>query len=63
MSRFLDEWDAAIKGALIQGKPGRIFVFEPDPNGPGQVARLVGRTMHPAFMATPMPKHDPERDQ
>ena len=63
MSAFLREWDAAIRGALIQGKPGRIFVFEPNPDGPGQVARLVGRTMHPAFMAAPMPKHDAERDQ
>jgi hypothetical protein len=63
MSAFLREWDAAIRGALIQGKPGRIFVFEPNPDGPGQVGRLVGRTMHPAFMQPKPRKYDPERDQ
>ena len=53
---FLDAWTKALREAVRDGEPGRVWKVE---NG---VARCVGRTRHPAFMGVVPPKVDPERD-
>ena len=61
---FSQEWDLAIRSALIHGKPGHVWNLDrSDPVRGWPIPRLVARTMHPAFMALPVAKHDPERDQ
>lgn len=53
---FLAAWTKALREAVRDGEPGRVWKIE---NG---VARCVGRTRHPAFMGLPPQKHDPRRD-
>lgn len=69
---FLDDWDFALKTARECGQ--MVYVKEYRTAGrafyPEAAAAIVeedvrqwsARTMHPSFMAPPMPKHDPRRD-
>jgi len=59
MSNFLKKWDAAIAEAQQTGQPVTIYKQNHMLDKPFPVAR----TMHPAFMGTKPPKHDPERDK
>lgn len=56
--QFLQEWDRALAEAKRTGRPGEIHRQDHMLDKP----RLVGRTMHPSFMADRPPKHDPDRD-
>jgi len=63
-SRFLEQWDEAIEGALLHNTTGKVSVLDEDPEGGRYpIARLAGRTMHAAFMQPKPRKYDPERDQ
>ena len=75
MSDFLEDWDFALRSAREHGEVVwlRQFATERDEGVvlyPQTAKGLYdtegwawsGRTMHPAFMAVPVPKHDPERD-
>jgi hypothetical protein len=64
MTEFLQEFDDAIRAAQIHKTTGKVWKLEECPEG-GQypVAKIVARTMHSAFMAAPVPKFDPKRDQ
>jgi hypothetical protein len=77
MSDFLEDWDLALRSARAHGEVVwlRQFTVRVDEGvvlypqttkefyDDGEVPfKWSGRTMHPSFMATPMPKHDPDRD-
>ena len=62
MSSFLQEFDEAIDAARQTGQPEWVWRSWFDEDGAYNL-RPVARTMHPAFMGKPVPKHDPERDQ
>ena len=67
---FLEDWDQMIADARTSGTAA--FELYGKRDGIGQFIRVPGsnwiamkvtaRTMHPAFMAQPMPKYDPQRD-
>lgn len=71
MSDFLMEWDVACGLARELGVPvmiQKLTAFEDDKGRIVDpvlipVGSPIARTMHPSFIATPTPKHDPERDQ
>jgi hypothetical protein len=58
MSEFMNQWKAALDHAQMTGQPVTIY----KQNHMLDVPRPVARTMHPAFMGTKPPKHDPVRD-
>lgn len=62
MSEFLKEFDEAIAEAKEYGIPMFVWRSYFDEDGRYNLRR-VARTMHPSFMALPVAKHDPERDQ
>ena len=62
MSEFLKQFDEAIEDAKEYGIPMFVWRSYFDKDGRFNLRR-VGRTMHPAFMAGSIPKHDPERDR
>ena len=67
MRTFLDRWDMAVRAARISGEQESVRRYHRAPADPRVTAYLAGftvvaRTMHPSFMAPPMPKHDPVRD-
>ena len=75
MSDFLDDWDFALRSARQCGEIvwlrqfttsrdyGVVLYPQTAKEMYPEVSGWAGRTMHPAFMAPPMPKHEPERDQ
>ena len=59
---FLQEWDAAIRSARRTGFESHVWKSWFNERGEYNLVP-VARTMHPSFMAVPVPKHDPERDK
>ena len=62
MNAFLENFDRMIDIARRQGTMCAVGTEIRE----GELVtglRMTARTMHPAFMAVPVPKHDPERDQ
>jgi hypothetical protein len=60
MSEFLKEWDQLIADARKTGVEQ--WLFRVNSEVPYDWTP-VARTMHPSFMASAVPKHDPERDK
>jgi hypothetical protein len=62
VSAFLEIWDEGIQRAQETGEEQVLTTVVACDCG---AFKLVGaaRTMHPSFMASPMPKHDPKRDK
>lgn len=75
---WLDYWDEATRYARESGHPVYLMEYRRSScvfysrtlakalgvkTGLDESKHWTARTMHPAFMAPPMPKHDPERDQ
>lgn len=63
MSDFLPRWEDALRQARESGRIAFVTDMEYQEGSRVMVAVVRARTMHPSFMALPMPKHDPERDQ
>lgn len=61
MNEFLQRFDHMIDVARRQGEACAIGTEVREGDKVVGI-QLTARTMHPAFMAVPMPKHDPERD-
>jgi len=62
VSDFLARWDEALELARLTGNSQIVTHIVPCDCGAAKLV-MAGRTMHPSFMAGPVVKHDPERDQ
>ena len=62
MNEFLQRFDHMIDVARRQGEACAIGTEVREGDKVVGI-QLTARTMHPVFMAPPMPKHDPERDK